>query len=89
MTDYTLHSDTLAALAVELNTLAALAAAEGHRLDEVIDTTSLPVFGGPEPDSTDGIYSWDEVGFLVSSNPRTGADEWTVVPRWDLGADDE
>ena len=80
---------TLAALAEALNGLEAVLTTDeelsswgGRR--SPLDTTSLPVFGGPEPDSTDGIYSWDEAGFLVPENPRTGAAEWTVVPRWDL-----
>lgn len=53
--------------------------------DEYPENTlaSLPTFGGDEPSDTRGIYSWDEANLLMSEDPRTGASEWTIVPRSD------
>lgn len=30
-----------------------------------IDMCALPTFGGPEPDDTDGVWSWDEDELIV------------------------
>ena len=30
-----------------------------------LDWTSLPTFGGPEPDDTNGIWSWDESRLII------------------------
>ena len=38
------------------------------RLDEIIDTTSLPTYGGAEPNDTTGIYSWDEKSYLTTDS---------------------
>lgn len=40
-------------------------------IDEVIDTASLPTFGGDEPADTNNIWSWDETRILTT---RDGAD---------------
>ncbi len=42
----------------------------GYQLD------SLPLFGGPEPDDTTGIFSWDNNNLLLSSD--TG---WQIISR--------
>jgi hypothetical protein len=44
-----------------------------------VDTTDLPTFGGVEPKSTDGIYSWDEDSYLVPANDGS----WTIMNRSD------
>jgi hypothetical protein len=41
------------------------------------DWTSLPVFGGSEPDETTGIWSWDETHLIVGSS----ADDLEIVER--------
>lgn len=33
---------------------------EGRKVEEMIDTTSLPVYSESEPEDTSGIYSWDD-----------------------------
>ena len=35
-----------------------------HDPQAVYDSTSLPTFGGKEPEETLEIYSWDETNFL-------------------------
>ena len=45
--------------------------------------TNLPTFGGAEPASTEGIYSWDEFRFLIYE------DEWEIIDRDDLDAPKE
>jgi hypothetical protein len=40
-------------------------ALEGHRVDTIVDVSSLPVFGGEEPNNTIGVWSWDEARLLV------------------------
>jgi hypothetical protein len=47
-------------------------------VDDYIDTTSLPVFGGEEPASTRGIFSWDEENFLTDDGPDG---RWHIAPR--------
>ena len=44
-----------------------------------IDHSSLPTFGGAEPEDTSSIYSWDADRLLV------GGDRWEIVTRheWD------
>jgi hypothetical protein len=32
------------------------------------DLSSLPTFGGPEPDTTCGIFSWDSTRLMVPGN---------------------
>jgi hypothetical protein len=56
--------------------------AERHGVDWTdianIDTTSLPIFGGPEPNDKTGIYSWDEDSYLIPDNDGS----WTIVDRY-------
>lgn len=42
-----------------------------------VDLTSLPTFGGEEPSSTAGVWSWDEEHLLVG----TCRDDFRIVPR--------
>lgn len=35
------------------------------KLEEAVDLTSLPTFGGKEPSDTMGVWSWDETRLLV------------------------
>ena len=42
-----------------------------------IDWTSLPTFGGVEPHSTEGVWSWDATRLLVG----TCADDIRIIPR--------
>jgi CTP:molybdopterin cytidylyltransferase MocA len=42
-----------------------------------IDWTSLPTFGGDEPASTSGVWSWDATSLLVG----TCADDLKIVAR--------
>ena len=46
------------------------------RLEDACDITGLPDYGGPEPASTDQVYSWDEADVLVN----TGGG-WLVTER--------
>ena len=41
------------------------------------DTTSLPVYGGDEPDSTVGVWSWDTDNILIGDS----SDDYEIVPR--------
>ena len=41
------------------------------------DWTSLPTFGGAEPPTTDGVWSWDADSLIVG----TCADDLEIVPR--------
>ena len=43
-----------------------------------IDLSSLPTFGGNEPDDTNEIFSWDSDNYLVPDNGETG---WEIIPR--------
>lgn len=45
-----------------------------------IDMSSLPTFGGAEPDDTGGIWSWDETRLLVGSGRLriVTREEWAV-----------
>jgi len=52
-----------------------------RRLDEIIDVTSLPVYG-QEPADTTGIYSWDDRTYLVA-NPFEGRNLWGTEIRRD------
>ena len=48
----------------------------GHDYD--VDLTFLPVFGGPEPPDTLGIFSWDETHLL---EPELNGNGWIIGPR--------
>jgi hypothetical protein len=39
---------------------------ENTRIDETVDLCGLPVYGGDEPVSTIGIWSWDSGRMIVS-----------------------
>jgi hypothetical protein len=41
------------------------------------DFTSLPTFGGSQPDDTQGVWSWDETRLIVGSC----ADDFEIVER--------
>jgi hypothetical protein len=56
-----------------LNTLES-ALPEGVKLEELIDTTSLPTFGGADI-ADEGIFSWDNTHALYSGN------KWHVLSR--------
>jgi hypothetical protein len=43
-----------------------------------IDLTSLPTFGGDEPDDTGGVWSWDENRLLVGDG---SFEDWEIVSR--------
>lgn len=47
------------------------------KTDGTLDWSSLPVFGGEEPASTLGVWSWDETHLLVGEC----ADDLAIVPR--------
>ncbi len=53
-------------------TAAGLPWAHGDR-----DWTSLPTFGGEEPDDTSGVWSWDETRVITG----TCADDLKIAPR--------
>lgn len=46
-----------------------------------LDWTSLPNFGGPDPDDTDGVWSWDAERLLIG----THSEDMEIVTRteWD------
>ena len=58
------HSELLT-LATDLDTLLALM--KEHGTDDRIDWCSLPTFGGPQPENTSGVWSWDETRLLVGT----------------------
>ena len=47
-----------------------------HALEQLLHP-DLPTFGGPEPDDTSGVWSWDETRLLVGSC----IDDLRIVPR--------
>lgn len=55
--------------------LAAIIAEKIHPMD----LTKLPTFGGTEPESTHGIFSWDATHILTQD--RTG---WAIIERTDF-----
>jgi len=79
----------LCALLRELEDLKGQALRDDDRADEWdpdvmayrgLDLSSLPTFGGEEPGSTLGVWSWDEEGVLVCDGGTDGR-TWEVVPR--------
>lgn len=46
---------------------------------DAVDWASLPLFGGPEPLDTQGVWSWDATHLLVG----TCADDLRIIPRAD------
>jgi len=56
---------------------------DGFDPQHIYDATSLPTFGGEEPDGlrdTDGIFSWDKTHFMVN-NDEWG---WRIYTREDV-----
>lgn len=49
------------------------------RTTQGVDMTSLPTFGGPEPEDTVGIWSWDATRLLVGE----GMADLRIVARED------
>ena len=49
---------------------------DGHEALINIDWTSLPEFGGDAPESTEGVWSWDEERLLVGEGWS-----WEIVDR--------
>lgn len=78
---------TLNALCAAMNGLEA-ELEEDEELQDYFDTTSLPIYDGQDEAWLDDAWSWDARRALVPENPRTGASEWTIVPRWDLDDED-
>lgn len=39
---------------------------------ECVDMTSLPTFGGEEPENMAGVWSWDETSLLIGDDVGTG-----------------
>ena len=61
-----------------LNEIAQEVLGTESRLEDVVDITSLPTFGGTEPNDTEGAWSWDEESILCADAG------WTVEPRLDI-----
>lgn len=51
---------------------------------EDVDWSDLPVFGGPEPHDTTGIWSWDETRLLVGDSRHNVG----IVSREDWGCEE-
>jgi len=47
-----------------------------------LDLSDLPTYGGPAPNDTLGIYSWDETRLLI----RADDGSWQLIKRTMLGA---
>ena len=52
---------------------------DGFDPQHLYDATSLPNFGGEEPEETLEIYSWDEKNFLRYD------ERWNITPREEEG----
>ncbi len=52
-------------------------------IEDYVDTTRLPTFGGAEPEDTMGVYSWDDTEQLVQGNGGRG-EHWNIEERKDL-----
>jgi len=52
---------------------------------DYIDWSSLPTFGGEEPDDTTEVWSWDEENLLVG----TCCSDWEIISRtaWTIAID--
>jgi len=50
---------------------------DGFDPQYLYDATSLPTFGGEEPEDTLEIYSWDEKNFLRYDDSAS----WNIIPR--------
>jgi hypothetical protein len=56
---------------------------EGCKLEDKIDLTGLPTFGGEQPSDTQGIFSWDEENLLTCEST------WKIVSREEEEEDEE
>lgn len=59
-----------------LDQLLAVMTAMSHD-DDTIDMADLPVFGGPEPENTMGVWSWDAERLIVG----TCSSDFEIVSR--------
>lgn len=71
------NADTLPALHSALVAYGELTELEQCEVDAAIDFSDLPTFGGPHPEDTLGVWSWDRASLLVG----TCAADFTIVPR--------
>ena len=46
-----------------------------------IKLTELPVFGGPEPSTTENVWSWDADRVLIADEYAPEGEQWHLVPR--------
>ena len=53
---------------------------EEHEFFNSNKLSSLPTFGGEEPENTEGIFSWDEENFLIYVDEYVG---WKLVLKGD------
>jgi hypothetical protein len=60
--------DTLNAIPDEL-------AGDWETIDQYVSLSDLPTFGGPDPENTSEVWSWDSENYL------SGENEWVVRPR--------
>lgn len=67
---------TLRALCAVLGELDAETSDNRPSLDQVVDISNLPTFGGETPATTDGVFSWNESHLLV-----TDGSGWRILPR--------
>ena len=51
---------------------------ESWKLTDIVDMSSLPTFGGTEPEQTCGIWSWDETRLMVQDS---GMQEFIIIDR--------
>lgn len=56
-----------------------------QRVDELVDITSLPTYGGEDPYHTGGVWSWDATRQIAGEGPWSAM---RVEPRPDGGAPD-
>lgn len=71
-----LECESLDDLIAELDAIAR-ELAEGFTIDNVIDCSDLPTFGGPEIQNTAEVWSWDATRILVCDNNG----QWAIQPR--------
>lgn len=70
------QAQSLSELVKILNEISTKIAPMGLKLDEIIDLSSLPTYGGNNPRDTFEIFSWDE-GNILSYGPAG----WAIEPR--------
>ncbi len=69
-------TNTLNELTELLNRFESLDSDDDQQEYKNIDLSNLPVFGGEEPDDTEGVYSWDEENVMIPGNSG-----WEIVSR--------